>query len=570
MTDHQPLEHDRTEPAPLDTTIPAPHDGMTVVGYEAVSGEETAAPLLVTPRAPRRRRTAIVLSIATALVVLLGVGAYAGVRLWTGSGIAEPETAVPASTAAFARIDVNPGYRDKIAFDNLAKKFPTNNTSTSNLIIDVEKTIASRAHLNYDTDVKPWFGGRAGVGEWTDPSGKPVLLLVFASKNDAAAKATLTKISARYRDGSFGFVVRDGYALVMGTSSNAQADATAAAAQAQAHSLAEAASFSSTVGHLSGNNLVLAYLDLGKLGSLMATELGGLTGGLDNGLDGTGGLGGDGLGGLTGGAGGGFGPLGLLGTMSALQPDSLHNLTGTVAAGVSVVDDGVEIRVHEQGMTPAGSPSAKTNVRSTLDAMPDSTVAGIALDGLDPSDAVIKQLNLIVSALTGGLGSDNPDGSGDPQAQAMGQLVSGVLTTLLTSKVISVAFTGVDAGKPDLQIVADTGDSGKAASLLTAVQQLTQAVPVPGIAVAQDGTRVRATIGTPPIGGRLANSALYRETMAGMSTATMALYLDVQKLAQVGVASIGRAQMAPVRAIGMATSSTSTSTDTLIRIVIKK
>ena len=97
----------------------------------------------------------------------------------------EPESAVPASVVAFARIDVNPGLRDKLDFDSLVKKFPTNGKSTTDVVTSVEKSAATSAGLDYTTDVKPWFAGQAGVAAWPDAAGKPVVLLVFASKDDA-------------------------------------------------------------------------------------------------------------------------------------------------------------------------------------------------------------------------------------------------------------------------------------------------------------------------------------------------------------------------------------------------
>jgi len=65
------------------------------------------------------------------LVLLIGVGAYAGVRVWTGSGTTQPESAMPAGVTAFARIDVNPGLGQKLNVDGLVKKFPTGGKSAS-------------------------------------------------------------------------------------------------------------------------------------------------------------------------------------------------------------------------------------------------------------------------------------------------------------------------------------------------------------------------------------------------------------------------------------------------------
>ena len=214
-------------------TTAAPSDALPTAAFEGAPATEVVAK-------PRRRRTTLVLAIVAVVVVLLGAGAYAGARYWTGAGITEPESAVPASVVAFARIDVNPGVRDKLDFQSLIEKFPTHGKSAADVVTSVEKSVASSAKLDYTTDVKPWFAGQAGVAEWVDSAGKPVMLLAFASKDDAAAKKALAKVQAKQTAGQFGFVVSGGYALIAGADGNAQADATAASAAAAKHNLADA------------------------------------------------------------------------------------------------------------------------------------------------------------------------------------------------------------------------------------------------------------------------------------------------------------------------------------------
>src|SRR4051794_16231952 len=184
--------------------------------------------------APRkRRRRGVFIAASTAAVVLIGAGAYAGVRAWTGSGNTEPESVMPATASAFARIDLNPGVRDKLSFDNLVKKFPTNGKSTTDVLTEIETNAATSAGLDYTTDVKPWFDGRIGVAAWADAKGTPVGLLTLASKDDAKAKVTLAKVqTAKGGAAKFGFVLKGGYALIALADSGAQADATAAANEA--------------------------------------------------------------------------------------------------------------------------------------------------------------------------------------------------------------------------------------------------------------------------------------------------------------------------------------------------
>ena len=295
MSDHIPPASGSPEPVRAPDPIPSPWAGppagtsdqtyaptvsdMTVstadlstpAAYHPGAGGETLVEFgsaeRPTPRPGRRR--AIVLSASTALLLLVGVGAYAGVRAWTGTGAVEPETAMPASVSAFVRIDFNPGYGDKLTVNGLVKKFPTAGKSATDLVTKLETSIAKDAGLDYATDVKPWFGGRAGIGAWTDGKGKPVALIALASTDDTKAAATLTKLRQTKGADSFGFAMEKGYALIAGSDGDMQAAAAAAAAEAKTATLADSATFKSTVAHVGGGNLLLGYADLGKVSTLI-------------------------------------------------------------------------------------------------------------------------------------------------------------------------------------------------------------------------------------------------------------------------------------------------------------
>ncbi len=515
-----------------------PHDGGTAQqpyvqgGYPqhdpAAGHYDTLGPAEPFPKRPRGRRRTILVSAGVVVLLALGVGAYAAVRVWTGAGNAEPEVAMPASVGAFARIDLNPGVRDKLAFDDLVKKFPTGQ-STSDLLTSVEQDAASSLGLDYSTDVAPWFDGRIGVGEWTDHSGQPVALLDFASKNDSAAKTALAKVQAKEGADQFGYVVENGYVLVAGADSGAQAEAVQAAADAQKSSLSDNDQFKSAVGHLSGNNLLVAYVDLHALGSLVGSALGGDLG------DGN--------------------PLsGLLGSGST----DLSQLNGTVVIGASIVDDGVEIRAHVSGT--AGTSGTSSDARAALDALPETTMVGLAFDGLDPNSANAGTLSQMITGLLTGRVDDDT-------AQSLGQAA----TSLLTSKVITLALTGLGGGLPSLLVSADTRSSDDAASIKAAIDQLLQGASTTGLQVTQNGTHIQATFGNAGT-GHLGDDSLYKETMSGMNNVQAALYVNLQTLFSAAQGVIPQSEMAdvaPLKAIGLSASSSSGGGDLLIRIIIK-
>src|SRR5262249_5875105 len=161
---------------------------------------------------------------------------------------------------------------------------------------------------------------------WTD-NGKPVVLIALSSKDDTKAEATLSKLRDHKGPDSFGFAMEPGYALIAGTDGNMQAEAAAAASAAKQSSLASDATFRSTVSHVGDGNLLLAYADVSKLKSLLSGVIGqvlgassGLIGGSDNTL---------------------VPQLGLSGGTAK----------GQIAIGGKVVDDGIEVRVHVQGVS---------------------------------------------------------------------------------------------------------------------------------------------------------------------------------------------------------------------------
>jgi hypothetical protein len=424
------------------------------------------------------------------------------------------------------------------------KKFP-NADSATDVITKLETNISRQVGLDYNTDVKPWFGGQAGVGVWTD-NGKPVVLIALSSKDDTKAEATLSKLRDHKGPDSFGFAMESGYALIAGTDGDMQAEATAAANAAKQGSLASDATFRSTVSHVGDGNLLLAYADVSKLSSLLSGAVGQMLG-----------------------AGGGL--LGGSGTALGLPGLGLNGVAakGQVAIGGKVVDDGVEVRVHIQG---ASAVPAGTDALATLDKMPSATIAGGAFAGIDPSSAQGKALSGILGGgLFGGgaLGGGGFGGGTASGSNPMSQVLLGALGQLLTAKQSSFALTGITpGGPPNMLVTVQARSDSAAASLAGSVSQAFGGHTPDGIAIKQNGATVQATIGSPATGGALGSSALYKETMSGMPSATSALYVDVQGIVgMVGtdMSATDRAQVAPVKAVGFAGS----GTDLLVRVVIK-
>lgn len=550
---------------------PQPAPGAPTVGgttaYPAAPGFDPASatylqigPDDAQPGQRKGKRRAFVVSSLVVVLLLIGVGAYAGVRVWTGSGTTQPENAMPASVTAFARIDVNPGLGQKLNVDGLVKKFPTGGKSASDLIAKIEADISKSAGLNFDTDVKPWFGGQAGVGLWTDTQGKPVVLIALASKDDNKARAALSSLQQQKKGSdSFGFAMEKGYALIAGSDGDMQAAATAAAAATSRSPLSDDSAYRSAVSHIGSGNLLVAYANLNNLGSLISGH-GGSMFGSDSGGAGLGGLGG-------------------LGALApGLGAPSLAAVHGQVAIGGKITNDGIEIRAHVQGT--GGAADEGTRAMPALQGMPAATMVGASFAGLDPKGQAAKSLSSALGALAaGGLGaatgsgSDVGGGSGSGSDNPLTGFLTDGLTQLLTSKQLNIAFTGLGADSiPGLQITVQARDAASADKLANSVDQLMAGAPSSVLKVSHDGTTIHATVGSPDVSGTLGSSSLFKETMSGMSSSSGAIYVDFQKvigLAGTDMSQTDRANLAPIKAIGLSSSTDSSSADLLIRVVIK-
>src|SRR3954451_2220506 len=109
-----------------------------------------------------------VAAIASVLaVVVAGGGAIVVYRTLSGGG-PQPDKYAPASTFAFAKVDLDPSAGQKIAAYRFAHKFPSSVTKKTKSIDDMRDHVlqmlfkdSDNPQIDYDHDVKPWLGARA-------------------------------------------------------------------------------------------------------------------------------------------------------------------------------------------------------------------------------------------------------------------------------------------------------------------------------------------------------------------------------------------------------------------------
>jgi hypothetical protein len=492
----------------------APMPGAPVPGGYPPVVLDTAMP----PEPGKRRlRTPILIAAATVVALVLGATAYAGVRLWYGTG-AQPEDAAPSTVAAFVRLDLSPGYGQRLKINNLLKKFPSKDGKDT---VDQMKTgIFSAFDISeseYRTAIEPWFAERIGVGLWLDNE-DPYALAVVASGDDAKATLGLTELRKKRDEGEIGFVVRDGHAIVAIGEDDAQAAAEAAAKEAEQETLADAAGFRRGVEWLPGQQTALVWADLDRIADLVkaaaspALEIFGGAPGFDE-----------------------------------------ANLKGQMIAGVQATGDGVDLRfrIFGAGVAEAG------DVRSTVDALPgDSVIAGALRIG-------------DIKPLLGGLTGAGPDigefpeelleGMSPEEAKELREEMMkaggrsnalGKVLSSLSEAQIAISIAKIEKDVPALAATVKTASAENATALADALKLL----DLTGASVSANGSTVEIkTKGYAGGGGNLAGQALYRDALAGApAKASTVVFADVQRLLdEAKLPADERAEFAPLKAVGI-------------------
>jgi hypothetical protein len=235
-----------------------------------------------------RRRLSKLLANAAAIaavlaVVVAGGGAVVAYRTLSGGG-PQPEKYAPASTFAFAKVDLDPSAGEKVAIYRFARKFPSSVTKKLKSADDFRDRLlrmvfknTSEPDINYDKDIKPWLGERAGVAGFIDASNDPQALGIVSVNDVSKARKSLARIRAN--SSSFAYDVKSDFALI----TDGQAVLNAAENQIAKTTLAKTRHFRSDMQVLGGGQVVTAWADLAQVskvsGSLFNDLFGSVLGG---------------------------------------------------------------------------------------------------------------------------------------------------------------------------------------------------------------------------------------------------------------------------------------------------
>lgn len=219
----------------------------------------------------RSKRKPVLLALGTAVLVLVGGAAFAAFSVLSGGG-AQPEDALPGNVVGYAEIDLDPGAGQKLNAFRLARKFPDAKvTGESSLKDDLLRSLfVDDEQVDYDRDVRPWVGDRAGIAflDRLDENDDPVVVAAVQYTDRTKAEAGLERLVEGDDQVSYAFGA-DGYVLV----SDAPEVAQRAVADAKQGTLTHNARYRKALDELGGDRIAVAWADLEGIFDLIPKDL---------------------------------------------------------------------------------------------------------------------------------------------------------------------------------------------------------------------------------------------------------------------------------------------------------
>jgi hypothetical protein len=215
------------------------------------------------------RRLLLLPLLAVAALVLPACGGSG-----SSSGSTDPADAAPANALVYGNIAVRPEGDLKDSVDAAASKILNGADPGEKIQQGIDDTL-TEANLNYDDDIKPWLGERAGFFLSSVSSTSPSGAVILDSKDDDKAKSTIEKAAkeagaslnkSSYKGadietaGGAAFSVHDGL-VIAGTEEGVKA---ALAARDGDH-LSDASAYEDATDKVSKDGLALFYVDTPRL-----------------------------------------------------------------------------------------------------------------------------------------------------------------------------------------------------------------------------------------------------------------------------------------------------------------
>lgn len=475
---------------------------------------------------PRRRRggAGTIAAVVAAVLVIVGGGVgLAAYRALSGGG-AQPEKYAPASSFAFAKLDLDPAASQKLALRRFADKFPSSpsHKGSGDLRDQFLRSLFknSDGKIDYDRDVKPWLGDRAGVAGFLDAGGKPQAELIVQYKDREKARQGLNKQLAG--GNGMHYSLQDGYAVLAGE----QSAVDEAVRQAAKSNLGSAAVYRKDVGELTGSQVMTAWVDVQR--SLAAAQANGAS-------------------------------------SNRLPAGVLDQAKGRLALGLHAGNDYLEF---EGATFDAPTTAASGSVTDMVRGLPDGTLAALAIG--DPGKAVTKAFDQFRN---------------DPAYQRIAPTLESIrqetglklpedLATLLgRSAVLALGSVPSGGNVPEIGLRSRPTDPGAGRKIAEEIAALAHSAGN-GVAVEtrQAGTDVILAVGQGyaaklAAGGKLGNSKMFRTAMGDLpDKVSMAAFVDLGTVLR-DVPRNGADDLSHLRAFGMSVRQDGGSSRLRIRLV---
>lgn len=478
-------------------------------------------PDIVEPASRRRRGSAATIAavVAAVLVIIGGGVGLAAYRSLSGGG-AQPEKYAPASAFAFSKIDLDPAASQKLAIRRFADKFPSSPTRKgSGDLRDqfLRKIFEGTRKVDYDRDIKPWLGDRAGVAGFV-VDGKPQAEIILQYKDKEKARRGLDKLVAS--GGGFHYSLQDDYAVL----ADKQSVVDAAVREAARSNLGDAGAYRKDVGELTGSQVMTAWVDIERS----------VTVARENGA-----------------------------SSNRLPPEVVDQAKGRLALGLHAGDDYLEF---EGATFDTPTTSATGATADQIRRLPDGTLAALSLG--DPGKAVTSAFD----RLRGTPGFEQIQSNLDSIQQETGLKLPDDLATLLgRSAVVALGRLPTGGGMPEVGLRSTPTDPGAGRKIAEQIAALAGRSGGVTVETRQAGDDVILAVGQGYAGrladgGKLGESRLFRTAMGELpDKVSMAAFFDLGALLRDVPRNAEDARH--LRAIGMSVRQDGKSSKLRIRVV---
>ncbi len=232
---------------------------------------EPAQPQAPQPTSSGKGRT---IALVSGILAIVGLGA-GGAWAWqqVGGGGAQPESVLPSTTIAFAKVDLDPAGGQKLDAIRFARKFPKakeqvrEDSDLREVIVKALQKDKALGGVDFAKDVEPWLGKRIGFGlvPGKGADSKPLPVVTLAVTDKEAARTSLPKL-AKSLDGEC--QVLDDYALC---TEQGTGQLAAVVSAAQKSPLSDNATFTKDMGDLGEDGIAAAWFDASKLSKAMGS-----------------------------------------------------------------------------------------------------------------------------------------------------------------------------------------------------------------------------------------------------------------------------------------------------------